>query len=91
MGCTPAELLSWLPRSLPGASLAIEGAPAIGCCRATFGDGQLLIEWQVLEPRKIALLTLPQLNVRFTYSGLEAARRQQVQAFFDRATQRGGG
>jgi hypothetical protein len=26
MGCTPAELISWLPRSLPDAQLAVEAA-----------------------------------------------------------------
>jgi hypothetical protein len=26
MGCTPAELISWLPRSLPDAQLTVEAA-----------------------------------------------------------------
>lgn len=91
MGCTPTELSSWLPRALPGVHLEIESTPESGWCLAAFDDGQLLIEWRVMEPRRIALLRVPQLNVRFTYSGLEDVRRREVQIYFDRATQRGGG
>lgn len=91
MGCTAAELLSWLPRALPGAILELESDAEAGRCRASFEDGHLLIEWRVLEPRQIALLRVPRLNVCFTYSGLGEARRQAVQTYFDRATLRGGG
>jgi hypothetical protein len=91
MGCSAAELLAWLPRALPGAVLELEPGAQSGRCRAAFPDGQLLIEWRVLEPRQIALLRVPQLDVCFTYSGFEDARRQAVQTYFDRATQRGGG
>ncbi|HUX23884.1 MAG TPA: hypothetical protein VMV87_04630 [Burkholderiales bacterium] len=91
MGCTAAELLGWLPRALPGAVLEFESNSEAGRCRGSFEDGQLLIEWRVLAPRQIALLRLPRLEVCFTYSGLEDARRQEVQTYFDRATQRGGG
>ncbi len=91
MGCNASELAAWLPRALPGASLAIEADAAGGSCRASFSDGELLIEWRCLEPRRIALLRLPQLDVGFCYSGLEPARRAAIQSYFDRATQRGGG
>lgn len=91
MGCGATELLSWLPRALPGAVLELESDVEAGRCRASFEDGQLLIEWRVLEPRQIAMLRVPQLNVCFTYPGFEDARRQVVQTYFDRATQRGGG
>ena len=91
MGCTAAELLGWLPRALPGAVLELDSDARDGRCRALFEDGMLLIEWRALEPRQIALLRLPRLSVCFTYSGLGEARRQAVQTYFDRATQRGGG
>jgi len=91
MGCRAAELLNWLPRALPGANLAIESDAEAGRCRATFEDGLLLIEWRALEPAQIALLKIPRLAIRFNYSGLGEARRQEVQGHFDRATQRGGG
>ena len=91
MGCTPTELLGWLPRALPGARLEIESKPEFGSCRASFDDGQLQVEWQVMTPRQIALLRISRLNVCFSYSGLTNPRREEIQAYFDRATQRGGG
>lgn len=91
MGCSGGELAGWLQRALPEASLAIESDAAGGNCRASYADGELLIEWRALEPRRIALLRVPQLDVGFTYSGLDLARRAAIQSYFDRATQRGGG
>ena len=91
MGCSGGEFAAWLQRALPDASLTVESAADSGHCRAGFADGELLIEWQALEPRRIALLRVPQLEVRFSYSGLELARREAIQTYFDRATQRGGG
>lgn len=91
MGCSGGELAGWLPRALPEASLAIDTNSDSGLCRAAYTDGELLIEWRSLAPRQIALLRVPQLEVRFSYSGLELERRQAIQKYFDRATQRGGG
>lgn len=91
MGCSGKELTLWLQRALPDASLAIESAADSGLCRASYADGALLIEWRNLAPRRIALLCVPQLEVRFSYSGLAASRREAIQRYFDRATQRGGG
>ena len=91
MGCTAAEFLGWLPRALPGAILELQSDSEAGRCRASFEDGHLLIEWQVLDPTQIAMLRVPRLKVYFTYSGFEDTRRQAVQTYFDRATQRGGG
>lgn len=91
MGCNGSELAGWLQRALPDATLAIESDAVRGSCRASFADGELLIEWRSLAPRQIALLRVPQLEVQFSYNGLELARRQAIQTYFDRATQRGGG
>lgn len=91
MGCTAAEFLGWLPRALPGAILELESDSEAGRCRASFEDGHLLIEWQVLDPTQIAMLRVPRLKVCFSYSGFEDTRRRAVQTYFDRATQRGGG
>lgn len=89
MGCTSKELISWLTAALPTAALTID-VPRQNC-QAAFVDGELLIEWAELDPLRIALVRLPRLSVRFTYSGLSTERRRQVQIGFDRATQRGGG
>ena len=82
MGCSVAELLGWLPRALPGAVLELESDSEVGYCRASFEDGYLLIERRVLEPKQIAMLRVPRLNVCFTYSGFEDARRRAVQMYF---------
>jgi hypothetical protein len=91
MGCTANELRDWLDRALPGARLTKSAGDGDGNCGAQFDDGDLRIEWLTLEPRRIALLTIPQLQVRFQYSGLSLERRRNIQNYFDRATQRGGG
>jgi hypothetical protein len=91
MGCTAGELRDWLEPSLPGAHLTTSAGDGDGQCRAQFADGELQIDWTTLEPRRIALLTIPQLQVRFHYTGLAPERRQEIQSHFDRATQRGGG
>jgi hypothetical protein len=61
--------------------------------RATFelDWGSLAIEVRELPPRRVALLSLPQLDVRFLY---DPALRSQAHAWiahFDHHTQRGGG
>jgi hypothetical protein len=73
MGCTARELRDWLDRSLPGARLTKSAGDGDGHCAARFDDGDLRIDWLTLEPRRIALLTIPQLQVGFHYSGLAMA------------------
>lgn len=92
MGCTANELVGWLGRSLPGAILDIAADDKdVGRCWARYPDGELCIEWTALPPRRIALLEIPQLTVRFTYVDVPGPRRQEIQLTFDRSTQRGGG
>jgi hypothetical protein len=91
MGCTARELVGWLGRALPGATLDIAAGDQAGRCHARYPDGALCVEWTVLPPRRIALLEIPQLAVRFTYFDLSEPRRQEIQLTFDRSTQRGGG
>lgn len=89
MGCTEADLLRSLPLALPHAVIAVDALA--GTVRAEFSDGLLAMTWRRLPDRRIALLTMPRLHVRFAYSGLTPARRYEVQHRFDLATQRGGG
>lgn len=91
MGCTARELQQWLDRSLPGAQLTKSAGEVDGHCCAKFDNGELRIEWHTIEARRIALLTIPQLQVEFNYSGLPIERRRSIQSYFDLATQRGGG
>jgi len=89
MGCTVADLLRALPAALPGAH--IETDSDAHEVRGVFPDGMLRLVWQPMAARRIALLEIPRLQVRFQYSRLSAERRHEVQRRFDLATQRGGG
>ncbi len=89
MGCTEADLLRSLPSALPQAVVAVDALT--GVVRAEFADGALTLTWRSLPDHRIALLTIPRLNVRFAYTGLMPMRRHEVQRRFDLATQRGGG
>ena len=91
MGCSAEELLRWLPVSFPGATLKVGRNLSSGWCKAVYPDGVLGLQWRVLEPRQIALLRIPQLEVEFAYTDLSPERRREVQEFFDRTTHRGGG
>lgn len=89
MGCTAAELLSWLPRALPDAQLAVD--ETLGRCVASWPEGSLRLQWSPLPDRCIALLRIPQLQVHFAFVGLDGAARYARQKFFDLHTHRGGG
>ena len=89
MGCTAAELISWLPRSLPDAQLAVDDT--LGRCVASWPEGSLRLQWSPLPDRCIALLRIPQLQVHFAFEGLDDAARYARQKFFDLHTHRGGG
>lgn len=89
MGCTETELVSWLPRALPDAALTLD-RPA-GHSVAIWASGSLELRWHTLPPRRIALLEIPQLQVRFVYRNLNEEQRYRMQKCFDLQTHRGGG
>ena len=51
----------------------------------------LVIAWQPLEPRRIALLAISRLHVRFEFSATTESQRQEFMRHFDLTMQRGGG
>jgi hypothetical protein len=87
MGCTDDELRSWLP----GASGERVIVWRDGGADIALEEGTVAIRWQVLEPRRIALITLPRLQVRFAAQGVDDATWQRFMRHFDLYTQRGGG
>lgn len=89
MGCTPEDLLRWLPGALPGADLKVQ--PAENVCLAMWGWGTLTVRWTVRPSRQIALLNIPTMDVAFEYAGATDEQRFQIQRRFDLETQRGGG
>jgi hypothetical protein len=87
LGCTAAELGHWLPGAAAphpvrvqrdGAEVAING----GCLR---------LRWETLAPRRIALLSVPRLRLRFAFEGVDEPARLRFMRRFDLYTQRGGG
>lgn len=85
--CTEAEWLGWLP-------VATQGQPCVlvpGSAQVQLGAHGLALRWHPLPPRRIALLTLPRLLVRFDFGATPVAERVAFLRRFDLATQRGGG
>ena len=86
-GCSEAEWLHWLPDAL--------GDPAAhigrGTARVSIEGGGLVLEWSALPPRRIALVQLPRLAVRFRFTDVDDARRYVFMRRFDLYLQRGGG
>jgi hypothetical protein len=55
------------------------------------GGGRLHLQWTVLPPRRIALLSMPRLAVRYRFEGVDARARREFMRYFDLFTHRGGG
>lgn len=87
MACSRADLGRWLAE-LTGSD---HGLPGTGTAVLDFAWGALRLETEPLPPRRIALLKVQQLRVRFVPP---EGRDEQARAWiehFDRHTQRGGG
>jgi hypothetical protein len=87
MGCSAEELRSWLPGASGNRPIEWRAAGA----HVALDGGSVAIVWQTLVPRRIALITLPRLRVRFAAHGVDEAAWQRFMRHFDLYTQRGGG
>ena len=87
MGCTAAELRTWLP----GASRGREVQWRTDGARVPLDSGVLDLSWQVLPLRRIALVSLPRLSVCFDFGDVTVQERHAFMRHFDLYTQRGGG
>ena len=87
MGCTETELRAWLP----GASGERRIEWRSGGADIALDMGRATLDWQTLAPRRIALLTMPRLHLRFAAHGIDDATWQRFMRHFDLYTQRGGG
>jgi len=87
-GFTEAEWLRCLPGAVRDHALAL---PAPGLAVVTIGSGTLRLQWTVLPPRRIALISMPRLAVRYRFDGVDTAERREFMRYFDLYTQRGGG
>jgi hypothetical protein len=87
MGCTEREWLSWLPGAVREHALTLSAGQAV----VAIGTGRLLLQWQTLPARQIALARFPRLAVSFRFVGLDDAARLSFMRYFDLYMQRGGG
>jgi hypothetical protein len=87
MGCTADELRGWLPGASRDSAIEWREFGAV----VKLDEGHATLSWQTLEPRRIALITLPRLRVRMEASGVDEAAWQRFMKHFDLYTQRGGG
>lgn len=87
MGCTEREWLGWLPGAVRGRALTL----GPGQASVAIDQGRLDLAWQILEPRRIALMSMPRLAVQFRFSILADAERVAFMRYFDLYMQRGGG
>ena len=87
MGCTREDLLRWLPAASGHAPLRREGDELV----LAVAGGEVRVRAEPRPPRRIALVELPVLAVRFTFEGLDAPAREVFLARFDLYTRRGGG
>ena len=87
MGCTADELRGWLPGASDGRPLHWRD----GGVDIALDGGTVHLDWCALAPRRIALITLPRLQVRFDARGVESAKWHAFMRHFDLYTQRGGG
>jgi hypothetical protein len=87
MGCLEREWRSWLPGAVRAHGLTISAGQAI----VAIGAGRLVLQWQTLAPRQIALARFPRLAVQFRFEGVDEAARQDFMRYFDLFMLRGGG
>jgi hypothetical protein len=88
-GFTEADWLSCLPGAVRGRAWRLVGP---GHADVELDAGRLTLHWQALEPRRIALVRLPRLSVRYHFdAAVSEATRMVFMKYFDLYTQRGGG
>jgi hypothetical protein len=87
MGCSEAEWLSGLPGAVRNHALTLNDGRACVAIEA----GQLLLHWQVMPSRQIALVRIPRLIVRFHFDGVGDEARRHLMRYFDLYMHRGGG
>jgi hypothetical protein len=89
-GFTEAEWLRCLPHAVgPHALERLE--PGAANVRL-LGGGLLTLRWKVLPDRRIALLRMPRLGVRYVFDAeVSDVQRDDFLRQFDRYLQRGGG
>jgi hypothetical protein len=87
MGCTEDELRAWLPGASRGRVIDWRDRGA----SMALDQGRVTLQWQALPPRRIALISLPRLWVRFEARDVDEGVWREFMRHFDLHTLRGGG
>lgn len=87
MGCTEQEFRVALPGACGERAIAWQAQGA----QIALADGTVSLQWQGLAPRRIALITLPRLHLRFAARGVDESTWQAFMRYFDLYMLRGGG
>jgi hypothetical protein len=82
-----AELVGWLPGATRQGPFEIDGDMVT---IITHG-GRVQISMEEKPPRRVGLIALPVLGVRFCFRGLDDLTRDDFLAYFDLYTRQGGG
>ena len=90
MGTSEAEWVTALPRAIGAAqaSWRLEGPRQ---AMVSLPSGRLFIGWEPLPDRRIALLVMKRLLVKFRFEGADEGQRLAFMKPFDLTLQRGGG
>jgi hypothetical protein len=91
MGCTQREFEHWLPGATRNAVIDRRQQGAAVEHYITASGGTLIIATTELPPRRIALMRMPVLQVRFHFIDMAQAMRADFLHYFDLYTRRGGG
>ena len=87
-GFTERDWLRCLPGAVRDCTLDLSQP---GLARVQIGSGQLLLRWQVMAPRQIAMMRMPKLAVHYQFDGVDDDDRARFMRYFDLYTMRGGG
>jgi len=87
MGFKESEFLRIFPAAVNGASYTMNGRNIL----VQMNPGELEIGLGSQKHRKIASISLPYLEVAFSFTGVEQPRIDQFIKYFDLRYQRGGG
>ena len=87
MGCGEADWLASLPGAVRSNRLTLGRQDA----RVEINGGALMLQWETLPERRIALLSIARLRVRFRFENVDDMARQHFMRYFDLYMHRGGG
>ncbi|MDE2372213.1 MAG: hypothetical protein KGN16_24810 [Burkholderiales bacterium] len=87
-GATESEWFRGLTGAVAAAALR---RPASGRAEVALGAGRLHLDWTVLTPRRIALMEMPRMTVRFRFEDVDEGERIAFMRSFDLHLHRGGG